>query len=392
MKIFKLITINFLVFAVLIGAVELFFRVNMAAQFLPEPTRPDFKYYIPPDTDITESLADLGESILDPLPQEFLYTPDSRIRDLVNSKYPIKKSIVLDSFSNFDNRRNQNISARATVSDDNIPLYDVHYKYNDYSRRETNFQNNKRHAKNAFLAFGCSMTFGVGVEQGKDYPSLLASKLNKDWKVYNFGIPGGGPNDQFDYLNAYPHFIEGINEKEGVFSWLFIQDHMYRFLCPWNCYHPYYSWILNSKSEYEMVDGKFQSSSMFLDSPKLKRRLYQSLSKSAIVQRYGYGFENHFTQEEYDLFVQSLDQMMSYFPNIKFKKKYVVIYGAFPELPLLINSLNKFGFEAVNYYKLLKVMSVPYATIPIDNHPTSVSTWYLSEIVKNRIEKDFGKK
>ena len=38
------------------------------------------------------------------------------------------------------------------------------------------------------LAFGDSLTAGVGAKEGSDYPSILASKTG--WKVFNYGVSG----------------------------------------------------------------------------------------------------------------------------------------------------------------------------------------------------------
>lgn len=389
MKFFKIITVNFLVFISVLVLTELFFRLNNEISFLPAALHPVFMYDQTIKASKEEVLSELGESILTPLPEKFHYTLDTRIKNLIDNQYPAQKVVLLEPYKETP-PRNQNIGAKAFLTEEKIPLYDVHYKYNEYSRRETSIQNYKLNTKKAFLAFGCSMTFGQGVEQGMDYPSLLASKLSQEWSVYNFGIPGGAPNDHLDKINTYPDFIEGVQEAEGAFAWLFIKEHMNRFFCPWNCYHSDYSWILDGKSEYVLANGSFQKGPIFSKNPNWERELYNALSQSAIVQRYGYGFENNFTQEDYDLFVQSLDQLMNYFANIKFKKKYIILYGQFPELPLLLNSMKKFGFEAINYYKIHKVIKIKHSTFPFDNHPTSESTWYLSEVIKNRIEKDLG--
>jgi hypothetical protein len=80
-------------------------------------------------------------------------------------------------------------------------------------------RNSNQKGKDA--AFGCSLTYGIGVEEGEDWPSLL--------NLYNYGRPGSS-NDR-----AVRHAIEYILEH--------------------NPENIYVMWTFNERSEYIDSNG-----------------------------------------------------------------------------------------------------------------------------------------
>lgn len=56
-----------------------------------------------------------------------------------------------------------------------------------------NYKNFPPAATGEWIAFGDSLTAGVGAEQGKDFPTLLGKKLDRT--IHNFGVPGHTTED-----------------------------------------------------------------------------------------------------------------------------------------------------------------------------------------------------
>ncbi len=59
--------------------------------------------------------------------------------------------------------------------------------------RKTNYTNLPPTATGDWVAFGDSLTTGVGADEGNDYPTLLGQQLDK--KILNFGVPGNTTQD-----------------------------------------------------------------------------------------------------------------------------------------------------------------------------------------------------
>jgi hypothetical protein len=67
----------------------------------------------------------------------------------------------------------------------------VAYTINEHGLRGTYVPSNK------LIAFaGCSMTFGIGVDDKETYPHLVTEKLGSDWGCLNIAHPGSGPDVQ----------------------------------------------------------------------------------------------------------------------------------------------------------------------------------------------------
>ncbi len=111
-----------------------------------------------------------------------------------------------DSYDNFLNLLkepgNVGLLKKFGWIDDNNNPTDIKYLLNDYGFRSKNFTD-----KPGILFFGCSHTFGVGVDQHMSWPELICNHYNLE--CYNLGMPGKGLD-----LGAF-------------FARLFIQD-----LCP----------------------------------------------------------------------------------------------------------------------------------------------------------------
>ena len=64
------------------------------------------------------------------------------------------------------------------------------------------------------LAFGCSITFGIGVPESARWTNLLGKKMNK--KVMNFGYPGGSVTS---ICNTIIHYCMNNKMPKEIFCW-----------------------------------------------------------------------------------------------------------------------------------------------------------------------------
>ncbi|MBI2423257.1 MAG: hypothetical protein HYV27_10540 [Candidatus Hydrogenedentes bacterium] len=96
------------------------------------------------------------------------------------------------------------LHGRCTVRDELI--YDVHYTFDEAGRRRTPFD--AARAQEAWLFFGCSFTYGEGVEDDETLPACIA-RANPEWAVYNYALGGYGPGQMLARL-------EEMNWKKDV--------------------------------------------------------------------------------------------------------------------------------------------------------------------------------
>jgi hypothetical protein len=72
---------------------------------------------------------------------------------------------------------------------------EIEYSFNQHAFRSPEFDAGVDH----ICVFGCSMTFGVGINQHQRYSDMLAKDLGTN--CYNFGVSGG--NDSASFRLAY---------------------------------------------------------------------------------------------------------------------------------------------------------------------------------------------
>jgi|GEM_PF-4877648 len=63
--------------------------------------------------------------------------------------------------------------------------------------------------RKSILFFGCSMTFGTGIQDNETYPYQVGIKENNNYKILNFGFPGYGAQQMLMQIK------KGITEKNN---------------------------------------------------------------------------------------------------------------------------------------------------------------------------------
>ena len=186
-----------------------------------------------------------------------------------------------------------------------ILIYNVTYKFDEYSRRETTTPQNSNY-KNIVL-LGCSYTLGTGLNNNETFGYML-SQRRKNQNVYNLGIYGAGANDVLDDLRSFKRFSD-IAPIGGVVVYTAINDHFERTLCTLNCYRPTYrDWVLKkSNYQFELSSGRLINHGSFLDSRPLQGPLFTALA--AIPLFAGMNIPRDLTDRQIELFVRLLAEL-----------------------------------------------------------------------------------
>jgi hypothetical protein len=377
----RTLVINLGVLLLILIGVEIFFEVAEKSGLIAAPKfkKPTTNWV--QDTEVAKK--ELGP--LRMLPPKYKHNINpvfAKFRD------PLLEYMYLSHFD--DTLADQEVRVQRKIANTDIPIYDVVYRLN-YGRRNVENQAQKNKARRFVFAFGCSFTMGEGVTQGFDYPSQLAEKLDDTWKVYNFGHNAYGPNSYIKDFEINPiKFERGIAENEGVFVWLMIWEHPVRLFCPWNCYQKNFEWLLE-KPEVIYDNNAFVVKGSYAESTSLKRKLFSLISKSSAVQHLGFLRPATFTNDEYGIFVKSIDDIVGKLKasGKNVTKKYIVMFHHFEGYDVLKKQLLESGYEIIEYFRVRDIVKIENPVIFPDPHPSSESFWYISEAIKNRLDADF---
>lgn len=295
------------------------------------------------------------------------------------------KNPIFDLLSQRKASQTARVTLKLMPPNENIIVYDVEYRLDEFVRRRVENQAKKNAATKFVLALGDSHTFGEAVTTGQDYPSQLAKKLSPDYRTYNFGKPGFSVNDFLFRFQTNEESLAGVQETSGIAIWNFISAHLERFSCGFTCYQKNFSYI-RVKPKYILQDNKPVFVGSFEETMDLKQKILYAIAQSETLSYFGISQHLVFNESELRGFVAALKEIRAKIEQFKtLKKFYFVNFDSFNEKSELFRMLEHEGFEIIDLSDLdlreLKNMRIPY-----DFHPTSDYYWMLSEILSKKIE------
>ena len=282
-----------------------------------------------------------------------------------------------------------NCNCREIYKQENQIVWDVEYTIDSFSRRVTPDSINK--IKNEFIIFyGGSRVFGTGVNDDETLPNHF-QKLISNFTVYNYGIPGAGPNI---FLKKHQNqvFQNEIRHKKGLFLYVYDISQTSRILGAskdtWSYTTPYYDLDENDELAYL---GNFWSG-RFLQSV-----FYYFGEKTAIYQN---TYTNSSLFPKKNLNAKEIKIIKQIFLKMKIESekingsKFAVVFFAVPKNPIINmvwNLLLESGIE---------VLVIDQSLSPIYNsdhyfkfdprHPTSIgynlqAQLLLKELIKRKL-------
>jgi lysophospholipase L1-like esterase len=205
-------------------------------------------------------------------------------------------------------------SADATCTKGDTLVYDVHYSINENHLRAT--PDEGREKAPAVVFFGCSNTFGEGVQDDENFPYRLAESLGTDKRVINLAFSGYGTNHMLAWLQCsrLEPALEG-STPETVF-YVFIKDHVRRAT-------GHVRWAARSPRFTQTSDGSFKREGMFLNPelsmPYLKIRTRWEIDRSAVMRRiFPYKRTDEALRFWADMVEESKNQAREKWPEAKF--------------------------------------------------------------------------
>ena len=129
------------------------------------------------------------------------------------------------------------------------------------------------------VTLGCSFAWGVGVDDEETFASRLAARL-PGRHVYNFGIPGAGPNDLLAREELFDLFST-LAEPRGSALYLLIGEHVQRANGSMSVVG---RWATGSADEEEVAPGEFRFRGSWQSAMPVRTWLYHFLVNREITR------------------------------------------------------------------------------------------------------------
>lgn len=232
----------------------------------------------------------------------------------------------------------------------NKPLFDVRYVFDSNNRRTMPPVSEKPGAD--ILLFGCSYTFGYGLENEQTWAFKLAKDLGPDWRITNYGFSAYGAQEMLDMLE------DGFVEKpvapfrEALF--LAISAHLHR---PSGLFDMF-------STRYVLRDGAAVREGVITDSPYyLLNSVPRLLNGAQSVREVAGRLNRHFQKTGRDHFLQiylSLIEQSARILKEKYSTPLTVL--VWPDLDEIVPALEKMGISAFAMRKILPEWDDPYGS------------------------------
>ena len=259
-------------------------------------------------------------------------------------------------------------------------LFDVTFTIDSNSHRITPPFNNRAGAK-SIVFFGCSMTFGYGLEDDEPFPYVTGVNLHGDYKIYNFGFGGYGTHHM---LAALEHGIASkiIKVEPEYIIYTAIPDHLRR--------------ILNRKSwgdsdpKYILENGEAKYVGSFNQDKSLYNTVSNKVLESMIAGKFFKEQIDNYGIELFGAIVKaSRDHAKKLYPNSKF---IVIFWGDSYEAEKcrkMKQALTKNGIEIHDIDAMIPKYYTEYQKYqikpPKEPHPNALACKLIGDYITNKI-------
>ena len=225
------------------------------------------------------------------------------------------------------------------------------------------------------LFFGCSFTFGEGVNDAETLPAQFAARA-PDFVPYNYGYMAYGAQHMYLQVRR-PELQSEIARPKGIAVYTFINDHLrratgsLRFVAGWGRNLP----------DVTIEGETLVSHGTFGESRPLQYALGWMMNRSNLFALAGWDYPPHTSPKAYALVATlcsaSARRLNELFPDTEF---YVLIYPRSTDGLPLIPLLDAAGIKTLDYSRLLGNVSMPESSLfYADGHPTAFTQRLVAE-------------
>jgi hypothetical protein len=259
-------------------------------------------------------------------------------------------------------------------------LYQATYITDAYHRRITPIDHlEQRH--NFLLFFGCSMTFGLGVNDNETMPFYVTQHASH-YRPYNYGVPGYGPHYMLAQLQR-GDLTKEIKENHGIALYTFIDHHIHRAIGSMGVYN---EWEQHAPFYTLDAHDRLVRKGDFTSGRPLVSFLYWVMGKSQILHYYNVTFPARIREEHIRLTARLIAEARTafhqQFPNAEF---YVLLYPGVTRGQDLIPYLAQAGIKYLDYSSFI---DWPHEGVTLADgaHPTAQG----HRVVATQLANDLG--
>ena len=272
-----------------------------------------------------------------------------------------------------------NTTHTGTRTKDGQIIYSITYTTDANSLRITPMDTVKSRIKFAQF-YGCSMTFGEGVQNNETLPYYFA-KFDNTYRPYNFAYSGYGPHQMLARLET-ENVKKIVKENTGIAFYIFINDHVSRVLGTLTNF----GYNGGEVPYFHKVDNQLKHDGLIKDARKFRSWVFRQLLTSNILKLFKIGYPFKIKEKDYELtaevMAEASREYKRQFGNDDF---YVIIYPTTVDSSLIINLLKQKGVKVLDYSNLFNPLEKKYA-IPYDEHPTALA----NEVLIKQLVKDIN--
>lgn len=251
-------------------------------------------------------------------------------------------------------------------------VYNVLYSVDSFGRRFSVGQ--KTTDSSEFLAFfGCSLTFGEGLDDSQTLPSLVCN-ASENVAVYNYACEGYGTNQVLAQVSGR-NLKEEIPEKKGIGIYVYFDGHIGRNT---GCMSVYNLWGENMPY-YFLEEGSLKRNGSFNTGRPFVSLIYKLLGKSSLLKLFHidlpFGVRDKDILLTRKMILEIKNNFMDNFPSGEF---ITLIYPGSGYCNKLLPLLEKSGIRYLDYSGLFSRQAKGYF-IPGDNHPSGKANQFLAE-------------
>ncbi len=261
-------------------------------------------------------------------------------------------------------------------------IYSVRYTIDEFGRRRVPGQNEK--APMAALFWGCSFTFGEGLDDQDTLPAFFANRA-RSVVPYNFGVRGYAPNDMIVRLRS-EDTVRGIAQAKGVALYIYLDAHVSRALG----YLDNYVWTRTHPLIELDREGRAMHKGTFEEGQPLKDLWLQMLGLSETIRLFKLNWPLLVTDSDLDRFADLVGalklEMREKFPGFEF----VVVFHPLDSHRWGKHFISRFESREIHYLNYTGVkwedLIGETGRIKVDGHPNGVTNRLLGTQIAEDIQ------
>jgi hypothetical protein len=241
----------------------------------------------------------------------------------------------------------------------------------DGFHRRISIPNSRKATDKAVVFFGCSYTFGSGVNDDETMPSAY-SKLHPNVQVYNYGYTGYGPQQTLALLeHKAPSKVEIVETNvDAVYT--FMDDHVKRAIGSLGS-------VASRKGDYPFpyydlqIDGTLVFHPNILGRDYFRGWVFPVILFSRVLTEALGDIPNDLEREHFELTARILNRAADLFhQRFRTGDFYVLFYPGSTLAPEISRYLEKGAIRVLDYSGT-PAFKQPKFRIPLDNHPTPIA-------------------